>query len=84
MKIDRNDKKQNYRNQSLRATSLTRLHRVHVEEQVVKEFSGHRFNAVRTYKVTPDEIRCNNCKIIQGVTQNVVPTCTVSKPQESV
>ena len=80
IKIDRNDKKCNNRNQSLRATSLTRLHQDEVEEQVVKEFSGHRSNAVRTYKVTPNSTHRENCKIIQGETTLKAPAATISKP----
>ena len=81
--IDKNDKKKNYRNQSLWATSLTRLDHARGEELVTKELSGHRSNAIHTYKVTPDATRCENCKIIQGQTGKSEPTATVSKPVEN-
>ena len=42
----------NFRNHSLRATSITRMNQAKVPEQEIKEFSGHRSSAVRTYKHT--------------------------------
>ena len=52
--IKKNDKNENFHSQSLRTTSLA--HKEGVPEQTMKEFSGHRRNAIRTYKVTPNVI----------------------------
>ena len=52
-------------NHSSRATSITRLHQANVE-QIIKEFSGHKSNAVRTYKHSNDQMKWDNCKIIRG------------------
>ena len=83
IKVDRNDPKRNFRNQCLRSTSLTRLHQENIQEQVVKEISGHRSNAVHTYKVTPESVRCENCKIIQGQSAKKEILSTLSKAPES-
>ena len=77
---------ENFRNQSLQASSLTRMHQAHVLEQAIKEFSGHRSNAMRVYKRSSEDMKRENCKIIREA--NVlkpknVPTCTVSKPEFS-
>ena len=54
--IKKNDKDKNFHSQSLRTTSLAHVHEEGLPEQTMKEFSGHRRNAIRTYKVTPNVI----------------------------
>ena len=46
-----------YTNNSLRASSATRMYYNDVEEQVIQEITGHRSLAVRSYKRTCDEQR---------------------------
>ena len=41
-----------YTNHSLRSSSVTRMYHSGVEEQVIQEITGHRSNAVRSYKRT--------------------------------
>ena len=41
----------------MRSTSATRLHKANVQEQLVKEVTGHNSNAVRLYKHTDDKWR---------------------------
>ena len=44
-----------YSNHSLRATAATRLYAAGVDEQLIAEKTGHRSDAVRSYKRTSDE-----------------------------
>ena len=44
-----------YTNHSLRASAATRLYAAGVDEQLVCEKTGHRSNAVKTYKRTSTE-----------------------------
>ena len=57
-----------YTNHSLRSSSATRMYRGGggVEEQVIQEITGHRSNAVRSYKRTSDLQREIASKIISG------------------
>ncbi len=45
-----------YSNHSLRASAATRMYQSGVEEQVIKEITGHKSNSVRSYKRTSEEL----------------------------
>ena len=78
-------------NHSLRATSATRLFESNVDEQRICEITGHRSNAVRSYKRTSEHMKMHASSIIQGCNIDVnpskkrlcstpkTPSCTVSK-----
>ncbi|XP_070572936.1 uncharacterized protein [Ptychodera flava] len=53
-------------NHSLRATAATRLFDANVDEQLICEKTGHRSNAVRSYKRTSDRQQQNISRILQG------------------
>ena len=55
-----------YTNHSLRSSSATRMYRGGVEEQVIQEITGHRSNAVRSYKRTSDLQHQMASKVISG------------------
>ena len=55
-----------FTNHSLRATSASRMYEQDIPEQVIKEITGHRSDAVRTYKHTPDSIRQKASLTING------------------
>ncbi len=46
----------NYTNHSLRVTAATRMFESGIEEQLVKEKTGHKSDAVRSYKRTSDNL----------------------------
>ena len=46
-----------YTNHSLRATCASRMYNNQVPEQIIKEVTGHRSEAVRIYKCTSDKLR---------------------------
>ena len=58
--------KANYRNQSGRATSCTRMLEKNKDGQLICSLSGHRSIAVRSYKHIPDSLRRNASEGIQG------------------
>ena len=45
-----------FTNHSLRVSAVTRMYSEGVDEQVLKERTGHRSDAVRTYKKTPENL----------------------------
>lgn len=55
-----------YSNHSLRATATTRLFNQGVDEQLICETTGHRSNAVRSYKRTSDEQKNEISEILQS------------------
>ena len=55
-----------YTNHSLRSSSATRMYRHGVEEQLIQEITGHRSNAVRSYKRTSTLQRKIASQIISG------------------
>ena len=55
-----------FTNHSLRATSASRMYENDIPEQVIKEITGHRSEAVRMYKRTPDVIRERASLTING------------------
>ena len=59
--------KGNYRNQSGRSTTCTRMFANKQDEQVICHVSGHRSTAVRTYKHVSDDIRRSASESIQGL-----------------
>ena len=62
----------NFRNQSLRATTATRMSNEEQEEQMVQEITGHISSIVRRYKHAIDSLkRKANC-IIQGTKKCVI------------
>lgn len=62
-------------NHSCRATSATRMFQNNVEEQLVMERTGHRSNAVRSYKRTSDKQLRNISRILYGQENSDEP-CT--------
>ncbi len=46
----------NFTNHSLRSTAATRMYSKGIDEQVIKEVTGHRSDAVRAYKRTSDNL----------------------------
>lgn len=55
-----------FTNHSLRATAATRLYNAGIDEQLVTEKTGHRSNAVRSYKRTSDDQQSAVSSILQG------------------
>lgn len=51
---------------SLRATAVTRLYAAEVDEQLIKETTGHRSDYVRNYKCTSTQMKGKASKIVQG------------------
>ena len=45
-----------YSNHSLRASTATRMYQSGVDEQVIKEITGHKSDSVRSYKRTSEEL----------------------------
>ena len=59
-----------FTNHSLRRSGGTRLFRAGVDRKLVKEFTGHRSDAVDSYQVTSFEQRQMLSKVVQGVHNN--------------
>ena len=55
-----------YTNHSLRATAATRLYHNNLDEQLIQEITGHRSNAVRSYKRTCQDQRKFASKCLAG------------------
>ena len=55
-----------FTNHSLRHSGTTRLFNEGVDRKIIKEFTGHRSDAVDTYQITSDQQRENLSKIIGG------------------
>lgn len=68
-------------NHSLRATCASRLYRNAVDEQLICEKTGHRSNAVRTYKRTSEDQMRDMSDILYGNKKQKVAECTESKPE---
>ena len=68
----------NYSNHSLRVTAATRMFDSGIEEQLVKEKTGHKSNAVRAYKRTSDQLmeKAEKAVICPGIDSSVVPVST--------
>ena len=58
-----------FTNHSLRATAATRLYNAGVDEQLIAEKTGHRSDAIRTYKRTSDEQN----KMVDNIVQHKKP-----------
>ena len=56
----------NFSNHSLRASTATPLYRAGVSDQLIKEQTGHRSNAIETYKRTSDIQKCDVFRVISG------------------
>ena len=56
----------NFSNHSLRASTATRLYRAGVSDQLIKEQTGHRSNAIESYKRTSDIQKRNVSRVISG------------------
>lgn len=69
-------------NHSLRATCASRLYRNSVDEQLICEKTGHRSNAVRTYKRTSEDQMRDMSDILYGNKRPKLAESTVSKPDE--
>ncbi len=83
----------NFTNHSLRSTAATRMYSQGIDEQVIKEVTGHKSNAVRAYKRTSDELLMqasevigsekrkefdiDEVKLVKEVTGRVVPDTSV-------
>lgn len=61
-----------YTNHSLRATSATRMYEADLPEQLICEKTGHRSDAVRTYKRTGRAQEQAASDAVQGIKRNVV------------
>ena len=55
-----------FSNHSLRATSASRMYQQRVDEQVIKEITGHKSDCVRVYKRTNENLLKNASKCISG------------------
>ena len=64
-------------NHSLRVTAASRMYQAEVDEQLIKEVTGHRSDAVRNYKRTTESMKRKISKILAGV------PCPASATQES-
>ena len=68
-----------FTNHSLRVSAATRLYQKGVDEQTIKQFTGHKSDSVRFYKRSSDKILEDASDVVLSV-KNVSPTATVSKP----
>lgn len=69
-----------YSNHSLRATAATRMYNADVPEQLICEKTGHRSDAVRSYKRTSADQMLEASDIVQGVKKREsMPACTPSQ-----
>ena len=68
-----------YVNQSLCATSTSRMTNVNVDTNIIKEFTRHLSNAVDVYEHIDDNVRRHASAIIQSH-KGKVASATVSKP----
>ncbi len=68
-----------FTNHSLRVSAATRMFSSGIEEQIVKEHTGHRSDAVRAYKRTSEHL----LEVAEHVTigDKCKPSCTMSKPE---
>ena len=75
--------KGNFRNHSLRSTCCTRLYDARKDEQLIKEISGHKSNAVRNYKKTSDTLRRELSECLQTKRKSVEIETEVVEPNEN-
>ncbi len=68
-----------FTNHSLRVSAATRMFSSGIEEQIVKERTGHRSDAVRAYKHTSEHLLEAAEHAMIG--DKCPPTCTVSHPE---
>ena len=68
-----------FTNHSLRVSAATRLYQKGVDEQTIKQFTGHKSDSVRFYKQSCDNILENASDVVM-TTKSCSPTTTVSKP----
>ena len=61
----------NFRNHSLRSTCCTILYDARKDEQLIKEISGHRSNAVRNYKKTSSNLRRDLSECLQTMSKEI-------------
>ena len=55
-----------FTNHSLRSTSTTRMYHCGIDEQIIQEITGHRSQAVRSYKRTSDVQKRYASQIVSG------------------
>ena len=79
--IGKTDKK--YVNQSLRATNATRMTDEHIDTQMIKDFTGHRSNAVEGYKHINDNVHHHASSVIQGHAPKNVTATISNAPDDS-
>ena len=75
-----------FTNHSLRRSSTTRLFQAGVDKKIIKDFMGHRSDALDKYEVTSEEQRQNISKIIAGELPSKIANVAlkpVEKPQEA-
>ncbi len=68
-----------YTNHSLRVSVAMCMFSSGIEEQIVKEHTGHRLDTVRTYKRTSEHLL--EAAERTTISDKCQPTCTVSKPE---
>ena len=70
-------------NHSLRASTCTRLFQAKEDEQMIKNVSGHKSDAVRQYKHVNDSLRRKASAAIQGYSNESASTSVKSSPVKS-
>ena len=55
-----------FTNHSLRSSSATRMYHSGIDEQIIQEITGHRSNAVQSYKRTSDDQKRLASQIVSG------------------
>ena len=78
-----------FTNHSLRATSASRMFQSEVPEKIIKEITGHKYDCVRTYKRTSDEIRQKGSNIICSIDKEFassthIETCNTAKTNANI
>ena len=68
-----------FTNHSLRVSTAMRLYQKGVDEQTIKQFTGHKSDSVRFYKRSSDKILEDASDVVLSA-KNLSPTATVSKP----
>lgn len=58
---------------TLRRTDITRMHQAGVSSTIIKEFSGHRSNAVDDYKTTSSNQKSGVSRVLQGKVILILP-----------
>ena len=72
-----------FTNHSLCRTGTTRLFRVGVDRKLIKEYTGHKSDAVDNYQVTSDDQRESLSVILQGGRKDENQTVMTETPLES-